>query len=110
MTHYWGSEAIRRRLGCGSHHTLYRYIRQHGLPVYKRADPRNPHRVMLYASEAMILAWELAMSQDYRERLIADETVHDPVKVSKPSSATIQRRMRAQALKAASDAPQSDVS
>jgi len=71
MTHYFGAKAILTRLGYKSLKILYRLKMDHGLPCYLKADPRNPRRRMYYASEQMLLAWELAMSTVDRNRLQA---------------------------------------
>jgi len=69
MTHYWGAKAIVERLGYKNPSSLYDLKRRVGAPCYIRADPRNPRRRMQYASEAMILAWELARSRLDTDRL-----------------------------------------
>jgi hypothetical protein len=68
---YWGYAAIAARMGWRSIKPLYRHIKQHSFPAYKRIDPRNRFRVMWFTHEGLILRWELILAQDERERLLA---------------------------------------
>ena len=95
MQHYWGARAIMQRLDLKSYQTLYRQIRQYGLPVYLRVNPKAPIRRALYSNEALLCAWELSMCKDYRERLIGGQHVPDPVRILRAPAAKIQVDMRA---------------
>jgi hypothetical protein len=55
---YWGYAAIAARMGWRSIKPLYRHIKQHSFPAYKRIDPRNRFRVMWFTHEGLILRWE----------------------------------------------------
>ena len=72
VMHYWGAEAIVVRLGwqpsTGRH--LLELRRRHGIPCWKRKMPSHP-RLTYYASEAMLLSWELSNAKLDFERLIA---------------------------------------
>ena len=71
--HYWGSPAILRRLGysAASGHTLPRLIAR-GFPAYPRRDPRRPPLSPYYTNDALILAWELAQAEQYRQKLYGE--------------------------------------
>lgn len=71
MFHYWGAKAIVARLGYKTPSALADLKIRHGLPCYLRADPRNSFRKIYYASEQMILAWQLAKAKLDTDRLIA---------------------------------------
>ena len=64
IKHYWGLMAIAKRLGLGSTQSASKAIIDYGLPAYPRYNPHN-HRRVIYASEAMILAWELTRAKEY---------------------------------------------
>jgi len=70
MTHYWGAREIVERIGLKKPGRLPELKQRLGVPCFLRADPRNPWRRIYYASEQMILAWELAMGKLDRERLL----------------------------------------
>jgi hypothetical protein len=70
MAAYWGKAAIKARMGWKSDAALYRAIKMMAFPCYRRHDPRAPIRVRLYTNDPLILAWELARAQDYRETLL----------------------------------------
>lgn len=69
MTHYFGAKAICERIGYKHPSSLYDLKRKVGVPCYIRRDPRNTRRRIQYASEAMILAWELARARLDTDRL-----------------------------------------
>lgn len=71
MIHYFGAEAIATRLAIDVA-TVYRWRRDYGLPVFLR---RHAGRRRLYASEAMLVAWELARSQGDRPARATDSRV-----------------------------------
>ena len=58
--------AIAKRLGLGSTQSASKAIIDYGLPAYPRYNPHNNRRV-IYASEAMVLAWELTRARDYQQ-------------------------------------------
>ncbi len=60
MQHYFGARAIVERIGYKRPEQLPRLRARYGVPCFLRADPRNSKRRLYYASEAMIVAWELA--------------------------------------------------
>ena len=92
MQHYWGAKAIAQRVGIHPTH-ISNFKRRYGLPCFLRVDAHHLRRT-LYASESMILAWELAMSRDYDEKLRARKTLPDPQVINRPSSADIHRYMK----------------
>jgi hypothetical protein len=71
---YGGCKAIAARLGCGQR-TVHRWIDQLGLPAYRR--PKG-HHVYLYTEEALILRWQMAMAQDFRQRRVAGRHIPQP--------------------------------
>ena len=72
MQHYWGHVAIGKRIDVGTRLTVIRYIRNFGFPAYKRVNPHTKARQpQLYSNESLILAWEISMCKQHRERLIA---------------------------------------
>ena len=73
MTHYFGAKAILERLGYKHTAGIGKLKIRHGLPCFLRADPRNSFRKVYYASEQMILAYELARAKLDTDRLRAKE-------------------------------------
>lgn len=71
--HYWGAKEIVTRLGFKDSRRLGLLKIQLGVPCFLRPDPRCPWRHLYYASEAMLLTWELARAQADRERLLAQQ-------------------------------------
>ena len=74
MQHYWGQAQIMARIGYAPSTRVPIVIHRDGLPVFKRRDPKRPFQAMYYASEAMILAWELS-----RAAIHASQTTHRQV-------------------------------
>jgi hypothetical protein len=81
MQHFWGSSAIRARLCIGSDKTLYRYVKVYRCPIMKRVNPRNPLRTILYTNSDLLIAWELAMCEEYRQHLLSGQTPPEPVRI-----------------------------
>lgn len=73
QNHYWGAKEIVRRLGFKDSRRLGDLKIRLSVPCFLRPDPRCPWRVLYYASESMLLAWELAKAQADRERLVAQQ-------------------------------------
>jgi hypothetical protein len=71
--HYWGAKEIVTRLGFKDSRRLGDLKIRLSVPCYMRPDPRCPWRHLYYASESMLLTWELAKAQADRERLIAQQ-------------------------------------
>jgi len=72
MTHYFGAKAIVQRLGLKDHRRLPQLIRKWGLPAFPRRQPGHPG-LRYYASESMLVAWELTQAKKCYEDLIAKE-------------------------------------
>lgn len=62
MVHYWGAAAICERIGLGTPAYLPVLRQRFGVPCFLRRKPKSP-RNCYYASENMILAWELGRSK-----------------------------------------------
>ncbi len=75
--HYWGAKEIVRRLGFKDSRRLGDLKIRLSVPCYMRPDPRCPWRLLYYASESMLLVWELAKAQADRERLLAQQQEKD---------------------------------
>ena len=69
---YWGAPRILARLGWSpkSSTKFPGLIKRYRIPAFLRVDPHNKFRRTYYASEGMLLAWELAMAKAYRQRLV----------------------------------------
>ena len=70
--HHWGAKAIMARIGLKDHRRLPHWIQKHSLPAFLRRDPHHPKSIY-YASERLILLWELTLAKHYREELVAKE-------------------------------------
>ncbi len=72
-SHYWGAREIVTRLGFKDSRRLGELKIRLSVPCFMRPDPRCPWRQLYYASESMLLTWELAKAKADRERLIAQQ-------------------------------------
>lgn len=72
MTHYWGAKAIVERIGLRDPRRLPFLIKRWGLPAFLRRAPGHC-RNTYYTSESAVTAWEITMSKQYRETLLAKE-------------------------------------
>ena len=66
IKHYWGLDEIGKRIGVSSRSAARKAIFDYGLPVHYRPNPRTRVKAY-YASEAMILAWELSRARETRK-------------------------------------------
>jgi hypothetical protein len=73
MQHYWGAKAILERVGFSptSFSRFPQLKRDHQIPGFMRRKPKS-FRTMYYASEAMIIGWEMAKSKQCHEQLCAE--------------------------------------
>lgn len=72
MQHYWGAVEIAKRIGLRNRGAVRQWITKYGLPAYPRRRPNRAH-TCLYASEAMIAAWELSRAKTYREQTLRQD-------------------------------------
>lgn len=96
MQHYWGALAICTRIGYTSTKRLPELIKRLGVPAFLRKHARK--KTCYYASEAMLLSWELSRGRQYREELIAKQQRHDQAKAEQQ-----QQRSRILAVRQAQE-------
>jgi len=65
--HYWGAQAIAKRLGYRDGRSVTYAHKQLGLPVIRRRRTGHP-RLWLYTNERLVSMWELAVAQAQREQ------------------------------------------
>jgi hypothetical protein len=95
--HYWGADAIMKRVDVRSSTQLRKLIVVDRLPVIKRWVRRPPRRAvrMLYTNDMMILAWELALAQRYHDELYADKPLPKYLQdVCRPLTKRVPRDIR----------------
>lgn len=75
MQHYWGAKAILSRVGFSP--TSFSRFPQlkvdHQIPGFLRRKPKT-FRTMYYASEAMILGWEMTKAKQCHEQMVAERS------------------------------------
>ncbi len=59
MEHFWGIEAITRRLGLRNPKSFYRAYKQGRVFAFKRAFPRSPFRRVWYSNSELMARCEL---------------------------------------------------
>jgi hypothetical protein len=82
MQHYFGAQAIVKRLGLKCASRLPELKLRLGVPCFLRSDPRCPWRRLYYSSESMIAAWELAKAKADNERLRTEQEAKTEAKKS----------------------------
>src|SRR3990167_9417622 len=65
---YWGQVAIGLALGGVAAHTLIRWRRDLGLPIWERRRPNGHPRMLWWTDDSMLLAWKLKMAQISRAK------------------------------------------
>ena len=65
--HYWGLDAIAKRLGYTDAKSVTRAHRQMGLPLIRRRRGGHP-RLWLYTNERLISQWEFAVAHTQRKQ------------------------------------------
>ena len=70
--HYWGAQAIAKRLGYRDGRSVTYAHKQLGLPVIRRRRTSHP-RLWLYTNERLVSQWELAVAQAQREQLLTQD-------------------------------------
>lgn len=70
MIHYFGAKAIVARLGLKDHRRLPVLITKWAVPAFLRHQPGH-QGLRYYASEAMLIAWELSRAKQCYEQLKA---------------------------------------
>lgn len=97
MEHYWGVKAIMHRMDIKRPSTFYRYVRKLGLPCYLRVNPKRPINRIMYSNSDLIIAWELGMASQHRERLLALEDDRVPHRLLAPTPEESKARKRKEA-------------